>query len=55
MRGTRRQRWTWFLLLCIGLGLLGRLQPIQFALLGVGLVAIGVAVLSTQRFHRPGH
>jgi hypothetical protein len=47
---TRQQRWTAFLLVCIAIALLGRVRPLQLALLGIGLVAIGVAVIASRRF-----
>jgi hypothetical protein len=52
---TRQQRWTAFLLVCVAIALLGRLRPLQLALLGVGLVAIGVAVITSRRFGGSGH
>jgi hypothetical protein len=55
VRGNRKQRWSWFLVFCIGLAVFGRLHPLQMALLGVGLVAIGIGVITSHRFHSSGH
>lgn len=51
---SRGERWTWFLVICLAIPLLGRLAPLQLVLLGVGLVSIGVGVLSTRRHARTG-
>jgi hypothetical protein len=55
VRGNRRQRWSWFLVFCIGLAVVGRLHPLQLAVLGVGLVAIGIGVITSSRAHGSGH
>jgi hypothetical protein len=52
---TRQQRWTAFLLICVAIALIGRIHPLQLAILGVGLVAIGVAVITSRRFGGSGH
>lgn len=49
---TRNQRWTRFLLLCVAIALLGKLGQVQLMMLGCGLVAIGVAVITSRRHHR---
>lgn len=48
----RNERWTWFVLLCIAIAVLGRLGPLQLALLGSGLVAIGIGVSTWRRHQR---
>jgi hypothetical protein len=54
-RPTRQQRWTVFLLFCVALALLGRVHPLQLAFLGIGLIAIGVAVITSHRINSSRH